>query len=191
MSGFFAPHPRHLPNLISAIRILLVWPIVTALLARDSRTALLLIVIAGASDGLDGYLAKRFHWQSRVGGILDPLADKLLLVAAFLTLAYQGLAPVWLAAVVVLRDVVIISGGVAFEFLIRPVEPEPSPVSKVNTGAQLLFLVAVLGADAFGWPPPGWIVALGAAVLVTCAVSGLDYVMRWARLAMALRRGSP
>lgn len=169
----------HIPNLICVLRIALVWPIVSALISGRFVFALLLVAIAGFSDGLDGFLAKRFDWRSRLGGLLDPLADKLLLVSTFVTLAWLGLVPVWLAAVVLLRDCVIVCGGLVYQALIAPVQPEPSRASKLNTGAQLLFVCAVIANHGFGIPPDPFLSAAGAAVLVTCVVSGLDYVVRW------------
>lgn len=173
-----------LPNLISALRILLVVPTVTSLLRGDYALAIALVAVAGFSDGLDGFLAKHFGWQSRLGGVLDPLADKLLFVSVFLALAWTGLAPLWLAGVVLGRDLVIVSGALAYNLLIGPLQPEPSIVSKVNTATQLLFVLLTLLKQIAAWIPGGIIMTLGAGVLVTCCVSGLDYVMRWSRKAM-------
>lgn len=174
----------HIPNLICVLRILLVPPVAVTLLSARYREALTLIVIAGLSDGFDGFLAKRYRWQSRLGGILDPLADKLLLTVTFVALAIQSLVPVWLAALVIVRDVVIVSGGLAYQWLVAPVEPEPSRVSKLNTGMQLLFLCLVVTAAAFPGVVPVALIdtsvlVAGAGVLVTGIVSGLDYVLRW------------
>lgn len=168
-----------IPNLICVLRILLVWPILSALIDGRFVAALALVAIAGFSDGLDGYLAKRFDWRSRLGGLLDPLADKLLLVSTFVTLAWLGLVPAWLTAVVILRDFVIVSGGLIYQAVVAPVQPEPSRASKLNTGAQLLFVCAVIANHGFGAPPGQFLTAAGAAVLVTSTVSGLDYVVRW------------
>lgn len=191
------PNPAHrrslfraaqIPNLICVVRIALVWPIVSALAGGRFVLALVLVAIAGFSDGLDGYLAKRFDWRSRLGGLLDPLADKLLLVSTFVTLAWLGLVPAWLAAVVILRDFVIVSGGLVYQAVVAPVQPEPSRASKLNTGAQLLFVCAVIANHGFGAPPPPFLAGAGAAVLVTSVVSGLDYVVRWSGKAAQARR---
>jgi cardiolipin synthase len=157
----------------------LVWPIVDGLLARRYVLALGLVVLAGCSDGLDGFLAKRFDWRSRLGGLLDPLADKLLLVSTFLTLTYMALVPVWLTVVVIIRDLVIVSGGVVYQALVAPVQPEPSPASKLNTGAQLVFICATIANQGFGLPSADLLITSGALVLATSTVSGLDYVVRW------------
>jgi len=187
----FQPKLAHLPNLICVLRILLVVPIVLALLDGNQQLSLVLILVAGVSDGLDGYLAKRFGWRSRLGGILDPAADKILLVAVYVTLVWTGLVPFWLMAVVLARDLVIVSGSLAYQWLIAPVWPEPSRVSKLNTAVQLLLCLAVLAAEAFGWPPRPLIVLLGAGVLVTSVVSGLDYVIRWTGRALDASRTPP
>ena len=192
-TGAKAARPRlfraaHIPNLICVVRIALVWPIVNALLTDRHVLALVLVAVAGLSDGLDGFLAKRFDWRSRVGGLLDPLADKLLLVATFVTLTSTGLVPVWLTAVVILRDLVIVSGGLVYQTVFGPVYPEPSAVSKLNTGVQLFFLCAVIANRGLGLPPAEVLIPSGAAVLVTATVSGLDYVVRWSVKAARVQR---
>lgn len=176
-----------IPNVICVLRILMVVPTVWALLNGRYGIALVLVFIAGISDALDGFLAKRFDWRSRLGGILDPLADKLLLVSLFVVLALLGLIPVWLAGVVIGRDAVIVSGGVAYNFLVGPVEPAPSRASKINTLAQLVCVVSVLANAALQWPAEPVITAVGASVLVTSVVSGLDYIIRWGAKAIDAR----
>ena len=171
--------PSQIPNAICVLRILLVLPTVGALLAGQFALALLLVFAAGFSDALDGYLAKRFDWRSRIGGLLDPLADKLLLVSLFVTLVALGRIPAWLAGVVIGRDMIIVAGGLLYNFTIGPVQPEPSRASKLNTLAQLACIVGVLAREALAVPLAPFITAAGAAVLVTSVVSGLDYVIRW------------
>jgi cardiolipin synthase len=179
---------RDIPNLICVARIVLVAPTVWALASGRYAMAAALVVVAGLSDGLDGYLAKRFDWRSRLGGLLDPLADKLLLVSLFLTLAWVGAIPAWLAVVVLGRDLVIVSGGVAYHLLVGPVQPEPSRASKFNTLVQLAFLLIVLASLALHLALAPLVVLFGAAVLVTSIVSGLDYVIRWGGRAAAAAR---
>jgi cardiolipin synthase len=172
-----------IPNAISLMRIVLVAPILMLLVEGEFGWALLLFWVAGFSDGLDGYLANRFGWQSRLGALLDPVADKLLVAGLFITLAVTGLIPVWLAAVVILRDVVIVSGATAYNFLIRPVEGEPTHISKLNTVIQILFLLAVISRAGFGWPDEITVTVLGAATFVTAVISGMDYVLQWSERA--------
>ena len=133
----------------------------------------------------DGYLAKRFNWHTRFGALIDPVADKLLVAGAFITLAYTQHIPIWLAAVVIFRDVVIVTGATAYNFIVKPVPGEPTRISKLNTALQLLFLLFVLTRESFVWPDPISITILGAAILVTVVISGVDYVWSWSRRAFA------
>jgi cardiolipin synthase len=174
----------NIPNAICVVRILLVFPIVLTLLSGSYPMALVLMFVAGVSDGLDGFLAKRFNWSSRIGGLLDPVADKMLLVAVFLTLAWVGLVPVWLAAVVILRDLIIVGGAFAYQRFIGNVDPDPSIVSKINTALQLLYVVIVVSNKAFFWPQDLVLLLVGSAVLVFNLVSGLDYVLTWSKRAL-------
>lgn len=174
---------RWLPNAISLLRIVLIAPILYFIAGARYDLALALFFIAGFSDGLDGYLAKTFNWHTRLGALLDPIADKLLVAGAFVTLASQELIPVWLATLVVLRDVVIIGGAMAYNFLIRPVQGEPTKISKLNTMLELFLVLFVLSRAEYGWPDRITIVVLGAAVLVTVIISGTDYVWSWSQRA--------
>lgn len=168
-----------LPNAISLARIALVAPILMLLVTGRHDVALMLFVVAGFSDGLDGYLAKRFAWHSRAGALLDPVADKLLVAGTFVTLSATGYLPVWLAALVILRDVVIVGGAMAYNFLVRPFESEPTRISKLNTAFELTLVLFAISRAGFGWPDEITITVLGAAVLVTVVVSGIDYVWAW------------
>jgi len=165
------------------MRIALVAPILILLLDGQYGWSLLLFCVAGFSDGLDGYLAVRFDWSTRLGGLLDPAADKLLVTGLFVTLAWIGLIPVWLAVVVILRDVVIVSGAIAYNFIVKPVPGEPSRISKLNTALQMLFVVFVLSHAGFDWPDKITLTVLGASILVTVVISGVDYVWSWSRRA--------
>ena len=174
-----------LPNAISILRIALVPPILVLILWGDYGWALALFWIAGFSDGLDGYLAVRFGWTTRLGALLDPAADKLLITGLFVTLAYTGDIPVWLATVVILRDVVIVLGALAYNFIVKPVPGEPTRISKLNTALQMIFVLFVLSRSGFDWPEEISITVLGAAVLVTVVISGVDYVLSWSARARA------
>jgi cardiolipin synthase len=174
---------RWVPNAICVLRIILVVPLAAALLAERYELALALLIVAGGSDALDGFLAKTFDWRSRLGGLLDPAADKLLIVSTFLMLTYLGRVPLALAVIVVLRDVVIVSGALAYQVLIEPLRAEPAAISKLNTACQLAFILFTLTAAAYGWPPQISLVLLGAAVVFTSIASGLDYVLRWSKQA--------
>lgn len=174
---------RHLPNLVSSIRILLVLPIALTLVHHRPLVTLWLFAAAAATDGIDGFLARRFDWQTELGGMLDPVADKLMLATVFVTLALLGSVPVWLTCVVLVRDVVIVLGAVAYRLLLGPVQARPSAVSKFNTLCQVSFILAVIGAQQYWWPQC-WVTGLGAAVFVTVVVSGLDYVLVYGRMAV-------
>jgi len=142
-----------------------------------------LFVVAGLSDGIDGYLAKRFGWQTRLGGFLDPAGDKLLVAWTFGTLAFLGRIPVWLAVIVILRDVVIVTGSFMYHYLVRRLEGEPTFISKFNTGLEFAFLIFIMSQAGYGWPDEITTTILGAAVLVTVVISGYDYVSNWIRTA--------
>ena len=172
-----------LPNAISIMRIALIAPILVLVAQGRFDWALVLFFIAGFSDGVDGYLAQRFDWSSRLGGMLDPIADKALMTGVFVMLAWVGLVPAWLAIAVILRDVVIIGGAIAYSLLFKPVPAEPSRISKANTALQILYVLFVMSQAAFGWPDAISTTILGAAVLVTVVISGVDYVLRWSRRA--------
>ena len=176
-----------MPNLISALRIALVAPLVFMILRDRHEVALLVAIIAGVSDGVDGFLARRFRWQSRVGSILDPVADKLMLVGCMLALGWLHEAPRWLVALVVVRDAVIAAGALAWHRLLRNFVAHPSWLSKTTTVAQIGFVLWVLADHAFGWHTgsvvPVWIVA------VLTLASGIDYIVRWGRRARLEMKG--
>ena len=169
-----------IPNAISVLRIALVAPVLMLILNDEFGWALFLFWVAGFSDGIDGYLATRYNWQTRTGALLDPIADKLLVAGMFITLTYTQHIPVWLTAIVLFRDVVIVGGAVAYNYLIKPVEGEPTWISKINTVMLLLFLLFVLSRAAFAWPEKITLTVMGAATMVTVVISGFDYVMQWA-----------
>jgi len=173
-----------LPNLICILRIALAVPVVWSLVHGLFGLTLVLFAIAAVSDGLDGFLAKRFDWTSETGKVLDPVADKLLLVSVFITLTLLGLVPPWLAVAVVLRDLVIGVGAAVYRWLFGPLEGHPTRPSKLNTVLQLAYVLAVVGNAATPAVPSALVVALGAAVLVTTVVSGVDYVMTYIRKAV-------
>ncbi|HNP63043.1 MAG TPA: CDP-alcohol phosphatidyltransferase family protein [Woeseiaceae bacterium] len=171
------------PNAISLLRIALVAPILLLILNGSYAWAIVLFCIAGFSDGVDGYLAKRYGWRTRLGALLDPIADKLLVAGLFITLAYMQLIPTWLASVVIFRDLVIVAGATAYNFIVGPVQGEPTRISKLNTALELLFLLFVMSRAGFGWPDEITNTVLGASILVTVVISGVDYVWSWSRRA--------
>src|SRR6202044_513849 len=158
---------RQIPNLISSIRILLVAPIAVALAHHWLETTIVLFGAAALSDAADGFLAKRYGWQSELGAVLDPAADKLLLVTVFVTLAYLKLVPLWLMAGAVARDAIIVLGALLYRIWFGPLNLRPSVVSKFNTLCQAAFILAVVGREEFA-VPSAWVVqVLGALVFGT------------------------
>ena len=174
---------RHLPNFICLIRLVLIWPILTWLQAGQYRMALALFIVAAASDGLDGYLAKRFDWISELGKFLDPLADKALLVTVFVEAAWLGLVPWWLTAAVVARDVMIGLGALIYRLWFGPLHGRPTRFSKINTAAQLFYLMLVMLNAGFGGPPREVLAGTALVTLTTTVLSGLHYLQTFTRRA--------
>ena len=170
-----------LPNLITLTRILLVLPAVWLIVEQRYGSALLLFGVAAASDALDGFLAKQFGWTSRLGGILDPLADKLLVATSFLALAWTGVLPLWLAVLVVVRDVVIVAGAVSYYYLVQQFRAAPTLTSKLNTLSQLSLVLAVMLDRGVTSLPQIAIGGLIAFTALTTVLSGCDYVWIWGR----------
>jgi len=170
---------KDIPNLISILRIVLVAPVVWALATEQFVLALILFAVAGISDGLDGFLAKHFQWESRLGSILDPIADKLLLVASFATLTWLGLLPVWLLWLVLVRDLLIVSGGLAYHYCVGQFDLTPLWSSKINTTLQIALVLLVIVQQQ-------WLqgvlqlVTIGIWLVVASVInSGTEYVLVW------------
>lgn len=174
---------RHLPNIITALRIVLVMPLAWALLEHNFDLALLLVFVAGGSDALDGFLAKHYGWVSTLGSVLDPIADKLLLVVTFLSLGYLALVPSWLVVAVLGRDIVIVTGAVTYYVLIGRYDMAPTLLSKLNTLMQIVLVFGVVLAQVFDFPRM-WMIEIGVwVVLATTLLSGIHYVWTWGRSA--------
>ena len=170
---------RDIPNALSMLRMSLAIPSALLLLQGWYNAALLIFLVAGLSDALDGYLAKRFEWRSRLGSILDPLADKILLVTNYVVLGWLDQLPVWLVAAVIGRDVIVVSGAWIYHERVSQYEVAPTMASKVNTTAQIVLVVVVVASLGL-FSLPAWIVdSLVYAVLATTVWSGVDYVWTW------------
>ncbi|MBK9251092.1 MAG: CDP-alcohol phosphatidyltransferase family protein [Proteobacteria bacterium] len=176
---------RHLPNIICLVRIALIVPLLQAMVAGEQALILVLFSIAAVSDALDGYLAKRFQWTSDLGRVLDPLADKLLLVSVFITAAWLDIAPWWVATVAVTRDLVIGVGALVFRLWFGPLRGRPTIISKINTGMQILYLLALILASSIQIPPREVLDALAVVMVITTVASGVDYVSRFLKRAFA------
>lgn len=181
-------NPRQIPNAITLARILLVLPLAWAVLDLRYGLALALFATAAASDGIDGFLARRFGWHTRLGAVLDPLADKLLLVTCYVLLGFQGQLPWWLVLAVLLRDLIIVGGGLAYHVFIGFVQMAPTVVSKLNTALQIALVVIVFIA-LWRYPlAPDLRDSLMYTVFASTLLSGLNYVWVWGRRARALAR---
>jgi cardiolipin synthase len=168
-----------IPNFITIGRLFLV-PLIVLMIGQGQWLAAFLIFLAaGVSDAVDGFLAKRFGMASELGAFLDPLADKALIVAIYVTLAIGGVIPAWLTILVVSRDIMIVSGVILSWIMDNPVEIAPIIVSKLNTAAQIGFAVLVLGTKAFGLDlGNGFVVAETLVALLTLASMGA-YLAVW------------
>lgn len=168
-----------LPNLISLFRFFLVPAVVLALLSDAPGWALACFVVAGASDGVDGWIARRFDQRSELGAYLDAIADKLLLVSVFVVLGYEGHLPLWLVVLAVSRDGLIVGAVMLSTIMGNPVEIKPLFVSKANTAVQIVLAGLVLFELAFGvflGPARGVLVVLSG--LLTGA-SAAAYLLGW------------
>ena len=173
--------PLSLPNLITLARILLV-PVMVWAIASDQMTgAFTLFLIAGISDGVDGFLAKRFGMATAVGAYLDPLADKVLIVSIYVSLGIIEAIPRWLVILVVSRDLLIVGGIMLSWVLGDPITIKPATVSRLNTVAQILLGGVVIAARAFHWEIAVAINALMGLVAVLTLLSIAVYLQEWIR----------
>jgi cardiolipin synthase len=167
------------PNLITFVRLLLVPAMVWLLLQGRYGVALAVFVTAAVSDVLDGFLARRFQQQSYLGAVLDPAADKLMVVCTAVTLAWLELMPEWVAGAVILRDVVIVAGFLAYRWLRGHVEMRPTWLGKANTGLLFGVFTLVL-AQAAGLIELGrWLLVAYTILVGSIVASGLQYVWVW------------
>ena len=170
-----------IPNLITLGRILLVPVVVWAIMSNAMWFAFMLFLAAGVSDGVDGYLAKRFNMTTELGAYLDPLADKALIVSIYLTLGINGDIPRWLVILVVSRDILIV-GGIMLSWLMgNPLKIKPLLVAKLTTVAQIAFACVVLGSLGFNYEVPLFKLVLMGLVAVLTLLSIAAYLAEWVR----------
>lgn len=163
------------------MRFLLVPGVVYALLTREWGWAFAGFVVAGVSDGVDGFIARHFNQQSKLGAYLDPIADKVLLVSVFVVLGYLGELPLWLVILAVSRDLLIVSAVLLATIMGNPVEIRPSMVSKANTAVQIMLAALILGENAFGYDTASLrTTAIYVSGLLTVA-SAAAYLVAWLR----------
>ena len=134
-----------LPNVITSLRLLLAIPICISIYQGNELLALLLFIFAGISDGFDGYLARRFTWESEFGKLLDPLADKCLILSTLLALAYVQLLPIWLVSILLVRDALAVMGSMLYLMLFEGRNSESNRWGKHFTGWTIaLFIITLL-----------------------------------------------
>jgi cardiolipin synthase (CMP-forming) len=170
-----------IPNLITVMRFLLVPGVVYAMLSGRMDWAFAGFVIAGVSDGIDGFIARQYNQRSELGAYLDPVADKLLLVSVFVVLGIMDELPLWLVIAAVTRDALIVTAVVLSSVMSKPVEMKPLMVSKANTALQILLAIAVLAQLAFradfGWPLDALVYLCGLLTVTSAAA----YLVQWLR----------
>ena len=176
----------NIPNLISLCRLLVVPLVVWLILSGQMAEAFWLFVVAGASDAVDGFIAKRFNAATVFGGYLDPIADKVLLVSVYVTLGVTGHVADWLVIMIVFRDVLILGGAILYYMVTQSLAMQPVFISKVNTAAQIALATVILASTGLKLDL-GWLSqALVFLTAATTLISGGIYVVTWSRRAFAL-----
>ncbi|MDQ2069447.1 CDP-alcohol phosphatidyltransferase family protein [Natronospira bacteriovora] len=180
---------RWLPNALSVARLILIVPMLLLLFAEQYLLTLILFAIAGISDGVDGWLAKRFGWQTRLGAVLDAAADKLMIAAVFIALGWKGLVPVWLVVLIFVRDLWIVLGAWYNRHHLADFEVRPFLTSKINTAVQVCFVLLVIADAAWPFLTPALKSGAVAVAALSVVVSGLDYLQDWMRQMKKARQG--
>lgn len=171
----------YLPNVISVIRLFLVPVIIWLIITHELFGAFLVFLAAGLTDAIDGFLARRFNWQTELGAYLDPLADKALLTSVYAALGFQGYLPVWLVILVISRDLLIIGAVILSWLLGRAVSIRPLFISKANTTFQIGLAVAVLAEGGMALGLAGYIGIMVWITGATTALSAALYLIMWLR----------
>lgn len=170
-----------IPNLITIARLFLVPLVIVMIVNARWEAAFIVFVVAGVSDAVDGFLARRCGMASELGAWLDPLADKALIVSIYITLAIVGAIPIWLVVLVAARDIMIVAAVLLSWLLARPLTIAPFAVSKLNTAAQIAFAALALGSRAFGIDP-GQAGAVGELVVAVLTLGSMAaYLAFWLR----------
>jgi cardiolipin synthase len=174
---------RHVPNALTLLRFLLIPALVVLLAQHRYDAAFAVFFVSALSDLADGVIARRWNARSRFGAIADPLADKLTMLTVMLTLAAQGLLPLWLVAAILGRDVVIVGGALAYHYTIGRYDMAPTLLSKLNTALEFITLAAMLGSATGIVGARAAMPALFALLMSTTIASGAQYVWVWGRRA--------
>ena len=178
----------NIPNTITILRMGLVPVLVYLLLQGNYRAAILVLLVAGLSDALDGFIARRFDICTDLGSVLDPLADKILIIASVLTLAQRGLLPLWLTAVIVIRDLIIVGGATAYYLRAGSIEMTPNITSKLNTFILVCLILLVMATAAGMTHGAAWLPVLFGCALFTTVISGVHYIWVWGQKGAALKK---
>lgn len=171
----------NLPNAITIARILAVPVTIWLMVSGEYLFAFWTFVAAGASDGLDGFIAKRFNQRTELGAYLDPAADKLMLVSIYVSLGLLRVLPPWLVILVVSRDILIVGGVVLATVIQQPIRVQPSMLSKVNTTAQIMLAAVVLAILGYNMADDAIVLIGSVIVAILTAASGTQYVLGWFR----------
>ena len=178
---------NQIPNILTVLRILLIIPFAVSVYVEQYVQSVIIFFIAGLSDGVDGFLARQFNWKSRFGAIADPLADKLLLITAYVMLAWTEQIPFWFACLILGRDLFIVSGALIYHFFISHYDVKPSLLGKACTLMQIIY-VLVLIISLAELPMPSIVVDYGLwGVTFITSLSGIHYCMVWGKKAMNVK----
>jgi cardiolipin synthase len=170
---------KFVPNILSFFRLAAPIFLTPMILENDFKSAFVIFGLAASSDFLDGYLARKFHVSSDFGSVLDPLADKVLIISSYALLAYLKFIPTYVAALVVGRDFLILNAVAICKFLRIALKIQPLLSSKINTALQLLFLVGILACKSLAMNIP-WLTELcGLIVSVSTIFSGAEYAQKY------------
>lgn len=176
---------KNIPNALTISRLFLIWPFLYFIFSHEFKWAFYIFLFAGFTDGLDGFLARYFNWLTPLGSFLDPLADKLLIAASFISLALLNQLPWWLMVLVFLRDLTISLGVIAWYVLIRKkISFKPTKLSKCNTIFQLTLVTLCLFELAYFQLVPHLVTVLIGLTAITTSVTFFDYVWTWAKKAV-------
>lgn len=173
-----------LPNIITIGRVLLIPVVAFLLLDHDYTLAFAVFVVAAVGDWVDGFIARRFNQMSQLGAVLDPVADKMTMMIVAILMAAQGLLPIWLAVVIVMRDAVIVAGAVAYRFVVGRIEMAPTRLSKANTFLEFGVISLVMAQAAQLVRADAWLMPLFILVFASVLVSGAHYVWVWRKKAV-------
>lgn len=181
---------KHIPNLITVARMLLIPWIALALFDARYAEAAALFTLAVVSDGVDGFLARRFSWQTRLGAMLDPLADKAMILAAMVALVAAGFLPLWLLVLLLVRDLGIVVGATYYNFFVHDgFVPRPLLIGKLHVFLVAMLILVVIASAWQGWRLEGLLDALMVLVALTTVLSALAYYLQWRALPRKVAQG--